>query len=563
MRALASFRIYAEYGQGVVPSDVFWCGADPGWAYGLYFGILATFTTGTPSILLQGGFTPEATMRVLEQERVTNFAAAPTVYRALRSSGLRPSAPLALRCLSSAGEPLTPEVNSWAEELLGLTVYDHYGQTEAGMLINNHHHPDVRRPVVPGSMGQAMPGWRAVILDAELDQEVPTDTFGRVAMVVADSPLCWFKGYGADAANRGDKFTADGRYYLTGDTASLDKDGYFRFSARDDDVIIMAGYRIGPFEVESSLATHPSVAESAVIAVPDEVRGEVIEAYVARAGARHPELGEDALRRARLSAPGAFHRKHAQDTERQDPAVRAEAAPPERAGTEGVSSPEQPDKSVIEAVRGRRSVRKFLPREVPRDVVSAILEAASRAPSGTNIQPWLIHVVTGAARERLIEAVMPVAEAGELSLEYAYLPEQMKEPYLSRRRAVGYALYEKYQIERTDYPARKAAMLRNFEFFGAPVGIFFTMERDMALGAWLDCGMFMQNVMVLARGYGLETCPQQAWCDVGAAVHAGLGIPDHHLILSGMALGYADWSANENTLVTERIGVDEFTTWHS
>jgi acetyl-CoA synthetase len=295
MRALASFRIYAEYGQGVVPSDVFWCGADPGWAYGLYFGILATFTTGTPSILLQGGFTPEATMRVLEQERVTNFAAAPTVYRALRSSGLRPSAPLALRCLSSAGEPLTPEVNSWAEELLGLTVYDHYGQTEAGMLINNHHHPDVRRPVVPGSMGQAMPGWRAVILDAELDQEVPTDTFGRVAMVVADSPLCWFKGYGADAANRGDKFTADGRYYLTGDTASLDKDGYFRFSARDDDVIIMAGYRIGPFEVESSLATHPSVAESAVIAVPDEVRGEVIEAYVVLEAGQSPspELARD------------------------------------------------------------------------------------------------------------------------------------------------------------------------------------------------------------------------------------------------------------------------------
>jgi acetyl-CoA synthetase len=275
--------------------DIFWCAADPGWAYGLYFGILATFTTGTPSILLQGGFTPAATIQVLEQYEVTNFAAAPTVYRSLRSSGLDSVKPLALRCLSSAGEPLTPEVNDWAEKVLGLTVHDHYGQTEAGMLINNHHYIDVSRPVVAGSMGHAMPGWTAVVLDAEEDREAPMDTYGRVAMVVAQSPLCWFTGYEGNAGRAGDRFSRDGRYYLTGDTAKVDAQGYFHFSARDDDVIIMAGYRIGPFEVESCLATHAAVGESAVIAVPDEVRGEVIEAYVVLAAdhAPNPDLALD------------------------------------------------------------------------------------------------------------------------------------------------------------------------------------------------------------------------------------------------------------------------------
>jgi acetyl-CoA synthetase len=295
VRALASFHAYAEFGFDLRPDDVFWCAADPGWAYGLYFGILATFLTGTPGVLLEGGFTPETTMAVLAQERVTNFAAAPTVYRALRSAGIAPSGPLSLRCASSAGEPLTPEVNDWAESALGVTVHDHYGQTEAGMLINNHHHPDIRRPVRPGSMGHAMPGWKATILHADRDEAVGPNEMGRVAMDLAASPLAWFDGYQGDPEKTAEKFAGDGRWYLTGDTGMVDSDGYFRFSARDDDVIIMAGYRIGPFEVESAMATHPAVAESAVIAVPDTVRGEVIEAYVVlREGhAASPELERD------------------------------------------------------------------------------------------------------------------------------------------------------------------------------------------------------------------------------------------------------------------------------
>jgi len=280
IRALASFHAYAEFGLDLRPDDVFWCAADPGWAYGLYFGILATFLTGTPSILLAGGFSPETTMAVLSSERVTNFAVAPTVYRALRSSGLAPSAPLRLRCASSAGEPLTPEVNEWALGALGVKVHDHYGQTETGMLINNHHHPSVRRPVKPGSMGQAMPGWRAVVLDAERDQEIGANQLGRVAMVVADSPLAWFKGYECGPTECAERFVGNGRWYITGDMGLLDEDGYFHFSARADDVIIMAGYRIGPFEIESIIATHDAVAETAVVAVPDEIKGEVIEVYV-------------------------------------------------------------------------------------------------------------------------------------------------------------------------------------------------------------------------------------------------------------------------------------------
>ena len=287
-RALAAFQAYAEFGQGVGEDVVFWCAADPGWAYGLYFGVLATFTTGVRSILYAGGFSPEATMAILEREHVTNFAAAPTVYRALCQADLGEARSLHLRCASSAGEPLTPDVNEWAVGALGVEVHDHYGQTEAGMVINNHHHPLVRRPIKAGAMGHAMPGWSATILAEESDEPVGVGTVGRVALVVKESPLLWFHGYDGDPAKTAEKFTADGRYYVTGDTGSVDEEGYFHFSARDDDVIIMAGYRIGPFEVESAMISHPAVSEAAVIAVPDQVRGEVMEAYVVLAPGKQP-----------------------------------------------------------------------------------------------------------------------------------------------------------------------------------------------------------------------------------------------------------------------------------
>lgn len=160
LKALASFQIYAEYGLGIRADDMFWNAADPGWAYGLYFGIITTFLTGVRSILLEGGFSAETTFRVLAQHGITNFAAAPTVFRSLRASGLKAPSGLQLRCASSAGEPLTPEVNDWSVAALGVPVHDHYGQTETGMMINNHHHPALLQPLKAGSMGMPCPDGR-------------------------------------------------------------------------------------------------------------------------------------------------------------------------------------------------------------------------------------------------------------------------------------------------------------------------------------------------------------------------------------------------------------------
>jgi acetyl-CoA synthetase len=293
--ALAGFQAYAEFGCGVRPGDVFWNAADPGWAYGLYFGIMASLGLGVPSVLVHAGFSAELTFEVMSRYRVTNFTAAPTVYRSLRASGIEPPPDLALRCASSAGEPLTPDVNHWAERALGVPVHDHYGQTEAGMLINNHHHPALRRPLKTGSMGQPMPGWTVRVLSEDRDEQAPASTPGRIAVDTAASPLAWFGGYADDPARSAGKFTADGRWYLTGDVGRVEDDGYFYCSARDDDVIIMAGYRIGPFEVESVLASHPAVAECAVIAAPDPIRGEVLQACVVtrEPGAGGPDLARE------------------------------------------------------------------------------------------------------------------------------------------------------------------------------------------------------------------------------------------------------------------------------
>ena len=218
------------------------------------------------------------------------------------------------------------------------------------------------------------------------------------------------------------------------------------------------------------------------------------------------------------------------------------------------------DHMISKIVSERSSKRNFLPNAINIEIVKDIIRDASRAPSGTNTQPWKVTCVTGETKKRLTTAVLDAAQRGNAKLEYEYMPAQLKEPYISRKRAVGYALYELYGIKRDDYPARKAAGLRNFEFFGAPVGIFFRMDRELLHGSWLDIGMFMQNIMILARGKGLETCPQQAWCEFGPIVHKVLKIPDDEIIISGMSMGYAA-EAPENTLVSDRIPIDDFTTF--
>ena len=178
------------------------------------------------------------------------------------------------------------------------------------------------------------------------------------------------------------------------------------------------------------------------------------------------------------------------------------------------------------------------------------------------MQPWFLHVVTGATRDRLAARARSAALSGKAVPEYQYLPSEITEPYLSRKRKLGFDLYALYGIDKHDHTARQEAMLRNYDLFGAPVGLFFFIDRRMTQGSWLDCGMFMQNMMLLARAADLDTCPQQAWCDVGSVVRVELGVADDYLLLSGMALGHADPNAPENRLVSERMPIDGFVEWH-
>jgi acetyl-CoA synthetase len=280
VRALASFHAYQEFALDVRAEDVFWNAADPGWAYGLYYAILGPLAAGSRSLLLHAGFSPALTWQVLARFGVTNFAAAPTVYRALRADDTPVPAGVSLRRASSAGEPLTPEVVAWSAEHLGVAVRDHYGQTEHGMVICNAWHDELNAAVPIGSMGRQLPGWSCAVLADDADVEAEPGQTGRVAIDTERSPLLWFLGYLDTPERTAQRYTPDGRWYLTGDTGSRDADGFFRFSSRDDDVIIMAGYRIGPFEVESVLVLHEQVAEAAVVGMPDELRGEVLEAFV-------------------------------------------------------------------------------------------------------------------------------------------------------------------------------------------------------------------------------------------------------------------------------------------
>ncbi len=280
VRALEAFDAYLRFGLDVAEDDVFWNAADPGWAYGLYYGILAPMYAGRANLLLTTGFNADVAWQVLDKFRVTNFAAAPTIFRSMRAARPDGVPGLALRVASSAGEPLDAATIDWAKSHLGTVIRDHYGQTEMGMCIINGWQSEVLGDLRPGSMGTPMPGYAAAVLEMESDVEASPGTPGRVAIDVPNSPLMWFAGYTNDPEKTAERYSTGGRWYFTGDSGRMDDDGYFFFSSRDDDVVIMAGYRIGPFEVESVLSTHPAVREVAVIGVPDELRGERLEACV-------------------------------------------------------------------------------------------------------------------------------------------------------------------------------------------------------------------------------------------------------------------------------------------
>jgi nitroreductase len=218
------------------------------------------------------------------------------------------------------------------------------------------------------------------------------------------------------------------------------------------------------------------------------------------------------------------------------------------------------------AITSRRSVRAFLPTPVPRAELEAILAVASRAPSGTNTQPWKVHVVTGEAKARLSAAILEAfddpAAARAHTEEYDYYPRQWVSPYVERRRKVGLDLYGLLGIRRGDAARMHAQFARNYRFFDAPVGLFLTIGRIMGRGSLIDAGAFLQSLMVAARGRGLDTCPQAAFTQFHRIVEAQLGIGEDQLLLCGMSLGHADPAAPENRLVTEREPVAAFATFH-
>lgn len=218
--------------------------------------------------------------------------------------------------------------------------------------------------------------------------------------------------------------------------------------------------------------------------------------------------------------------------------------------------------AVDAAIASRRSIRRFLSTPVPRETIEAILAVAARAPSGTNTQPWRVRVLQGEARQALSRRLRAVhddpAQLAQQQEEYAYYPTQWVSPYLERRRKVGWDLYGLLGLGKADKAGMHAQHGRNYDFFDAPVGLIFTIDRVMQQGSWLDYGMFLQNVMLAARARGLDTCPQAAFTAFHRVIAEQLGFEAGEMLVCGMALGHADPQAVENSLVTERAPVAAF-----
>ena len=229
----------------------------------------------------------------------------------------------------------------------------------------------------------------------------------------------------------------------------------------------------------------------------------------------------------------------------------------------GMSEPTPDSTAAVDAaITSRRSVRAFLPDPVPRETIERILEVAARAPSGTNTQPWQVVVLTGEAQSALTRKIMAAyddpAQRATHTDEYAYYPTEWRSPYIDRRRKVGWDLYGLLGIGKADKAAMHAQHGRNYAFFDAPVGLIFTIDRVLQQGSWLDYGMFLQSVMVAARGRGLDTCPQQAFAQYHRIIEEQLQLPPERMVVCGMSLGWADPAARVNALHTERAPVAEF-----
>jgi nitroreductase len=221
------------------------------------------------------------------------------------------------------------------------------------------------------------------------------------------------------------------------------------------------------------------------------------------------------------------------------------------------------------AIESRQSMREFLPTPVPKATIVRLLELASRAPSGTNTQPWKAYVLQGASRDALVEKVCQVHDAiradPQLAADYReaydYYPEKWVSPYIDRRRENGWSLYGLLGIGKADKDKMHAQHQRNFRFFDAPVGLMFTVDTVMGRGSLVDYGMFLQNLMVAARAHGLHTCPQAAWNGFAKVILPHIGAEPDEMLVCGMSLGYADESALVNTFRTPRVPASDFATW--
>jgi len=213
---------------------------------------------------------------------------------------------------------------------------------------------------------------------------------------------------------------------------------------------------------------------------------------------------------------------------------------------------------VDQVITDRRSIRAYLPTPVPNELVKEIIQVSSRAPSGNNAQPWHVYAVTGDFKDRLCTELHgeflnnPTAHRAE----YRYYPKEMIEPFITRKRKNGIELYKLLGLTRDNELGMRQQHAKNMQFFGAPVGLFFTIDRSMEKGGWLDCGMFIQTVMLAAKARGLDTCPQAAFTQFHQIIGQRLNIPANQQLICGMSLGYADLSKIENTLVTEREPVE-------
>lgn len=224
---------------------------------------------------------------------------------------------------------------------------------------------------------------------------------------------------------------------------------------------------------------------------------------------------------------------------------------------------------VDQAIESRQSIRQFLPTPVPRATIARLLEVASRAPSGTNTQPWKVYVLQGASKNSLTDKVCQAhdalranpALAAVYKEEYDYYPENWVSPYIDRRRENGWGLYGLLGIVKGDKDRMHAQHQRNYRFFDAPVGFIFTVDKIMGRGSLLDYGTFLQNIMVAARSRGLHTCPQQLWNAFHPIVLPHVGAGPNEMMVCGMSLGYADESAPVNTFRTPRVSVGDFTKW--